>query len=129
MAAAQNFPIIRSNFEAAMDRALKLGFFQEPSDMPRERMEIFKSYSSDQRQEKYSRNIGFGMFTEKPEGVAPDEDGAQQMYVQYVFNKTYGKRIAITLEARQDDPKGVIRRVWETGADLRGTMEYTLEFL
>lgn len=122
-------PITRSDFEAAMDRALRMGFFQEPSDVPRMRQHVFKSMTSDQRQEKFSRNSGFGMFTEKPEGTVPDADTASQMYDRYIFHKTYAKEMAITMEARQDDPKGVIKRVWETGADLRGTMEYTLEYL
>lgn len=123
------FVIHRSDFPAAADRALRMGFFQESSDMPRDRLRVFRTMSSDQAFEKFSRNGGFGLFDLKTEGAPANVDKASQMYPKFIYMYTYAKEIGITLEARQDDPKGVIRKVWESGSELRGTMEYTLEYL
>jgi hypothetical protein len=123
------FVIHRDDFPAAADRALRMGFFQDTSDLEMERKRVFRTMTSDQAFEKFSRNGGFGLFDLKTEGAPARTDKAQQMYPKFIYMYTYAKEIGITLEARQDDPKGVIRKVWESGSDLRRTMEYTLEYL
>lgn len=121
--------ITRSNFPAAADRALRKGFLMEPSGMDRLRQRFFESMTSDQAFEKFSRNGGFGVYELKDEGAPAAGDSAQQMYSKFIFMYTYAKEIAWTMESVMDDPKRVVRDTVKTGAKLRNTMEYTLEYL
>lgn len=121
--------ITRANFPAAADRALRKGFLMQPSGMDRLRSQFFQVMTSDQAFEKFSRNGGFGVYELKDEGAPATADSARQMYVKFLYMYTYAKEIAWTLESIEDDPKRVVRDTVKTGANLRNTMEYTLELL
>lgn len=122
-------PIVSGQFLAAQDKALYMGIMQEPSGIDFDRMEVFNLKTSNQRNEKFSTNSLFGTFAPKPVGGSPVQDTAQQLWIKYIWMRSFGKRIDITMEAMQDDPKGIIRQVWDAAKELRNNWEYTLETL
>lgn len=122
-------PIVRADFPSALDKALYLGLMQEPSGIKPYRMDFFNLKTSNQGQEKFSQNSGFTTFGTKPEGGSAQPDGASEMYYKFIYMVTYAKRIDITMEALQDDPKGIKRKLWQTGEELASNWNYTLEQL
>lgn len=122
-------PLVSADFAAAQDLALYEGILQVPVQIKTQRQRLFTTMTSVQAREKFARFSGWGLFDTKPVGGQPSADHAGQMYEKYITFTTYGKRMDIVFEALQDDPKGIIRRIWEMGAMLRSTFEYTVELL
>lgn len=120
-------PIVSGNFPTEQDKALYMGITMEPSGIAMDRMSIFTSKTSNQQYEIISTLGEWGLFDFKQVGKSPNQDSASEAWKDRVYHRTFGKRMDITMEGLMDDPKGLIRQVWDAGKNLRRVYEYTLE--
>lgn len=120
-------PIVSSNFPSEQDKALYMAIMMDPTGIEFYRDRLFNSKTSNQQYEIISTIAEFGLFDPKAVGGSPSQDTAEETWVARVYHRTYGKRIDITMEGLMDDPKGVIRQVWDAGKNLRRNYDYTLE--
>lgn len=121
--------MLSSDFPSEQDLALYMGILQEPSMAGYCHEDIFILKTSKQRQEKFSRVGGWGLFAAKPIGAPSPADSTQEMYFKYIAFKTYAKRFDFAMETIQDDPKGIISKIMDQGTQLSGQWEYTKEQL
>ena len=117
--------VTRSNFPRLLLGSISEIYGLKYAQLPAIYKEVFDVISSSRAYEEYVELSGLGMASVKQEGAILQEDSMKQGLTTKISNVTYGKMMAITMEAMRDNQYGasILRMAPELAKSVRHAEE------
>lgn len=122
-------PTTRNHIPNLLEANLRKAYLDTTQRLTRKSYyrQVFNMHTTDIKIERDAVVAGYGLYTQKAEGSAPDYDSGQEAWTKTYTPVTFCLGVQVTKEALEDDLHGVVKHLTSMGGPLAQVAEYTKE--